>query len=78
MPGAFQAQLPTSVWKAALVSPTNTDDFGWQRSGENLLDGEGARVDQNRTCSLARARRHRNRRSSAPLTPCRQGRKSAV
>jgi hypothetical protein len=25
------------VWKAALVSPTNTDDFGWQRSGQNLM-----------------------------------------
>jgi hypothetical protein len=43
MSGAFQAQLPTSVWKTALVSPTNSDDFGWQRSGENLLDGERAR-----------------------------------
>jgi hypothetical protein len=37
MSGAFPAQLPTSVWKAALVSPTNTDDFGWQRSGQNLM-----------------------------------------
>jgi hypothetical protein len=78
MSGAFQAQLPTSVWKAALVSPTNTDDFGWQRSGQNLLDGEGAWVDQDRTCSLARSRRHRNRRPSARLTSCRRGRKSAV
>jgi len=25
MSGAFQAQLRTSVWKAALVSPTNTE-----------------------------------------------------
>jgi hypothetical protein len=38
--------IAASVWKAALVSPTNTDDFGWQRSGENLLYGEGAWVDQ--------------------------------
>jgi len=42
MSGAFQAQLPTSVWKAALVSPTNAEDFGWQRSGQNLLDGARA------------------------------------
>jgi hypothetical protein len=32
MSGAFHAQLPTSVWKAALVSSTNAEDFGWQRS----------------------------------------------
>ena len=37
-----------------------------------------ARVDQDRICSLARSRRHRNHRSSAPLTTCRRGRKSAV
>ena len=44
MSGAFQAQLPTSVWKAALVSPTNAEDFGWQRSGQNLLDGARALI----------------------------------
>jgi hypothetical protein len=34
-------RLPGAI-AAALVSPTNTDDFGWQRSGQNLSDGEGA------------------------------------
>jgi len=34
MSDAFEVQSPASVWKAALVSPINTDGSRLQRSGQ--------------------------------------------